>query len=108
MSLTYHQTVTYMLLPRWVNKAKNGVSNIVNDVKYRLRRIANSITVEDMEKAIYDLTSWEFFKDKLKSWFNSKFESHAPSLMEYLKTPLIYFTILRKNKKPLALRVETF
>ena len=88
MSLTYRQTVTYMLLSRWVNKAKNGVSNIVDGVKYRLRRIANSITVEDMEKAIYDLTSWEFFKDKLKSWFNGKFESHAPSLMEYLKLRL--------------------
>ena len=38
---------------RWVNKKSNDVFMIADNVKCRLRRIANSQTVDDCEKAIW-------------------------------------------------------
>ena len=48
---------------RWVNKAKNGVSHIVDDVKCRLRRIAHSDNINELHVALDDLRNWEFFKE---------------------------------------------
>ena len=55
---------------RWVNKKSNGVFMIAEEVKCRLRRIANSHTIAECQKAISDFRSWEHFnKGRLADWF---------------------------------------
>ena len=66
-----HILVIFIIFHRWISKSKNGVANIADDVKCRIRRIANSLTIEDMAKSIDDLKSWQFFNGKLKMWFES-------------------------------------
>jgi hypothetical protein len=57
---------------RWVNKRDNGVYNIADDVLRRLRRIANSNNIEEVQKAVSDLRSWEIFStSKLEDYFNN-------------------------------------
>ena len=51
---------------------KNGVANIADDVKSRLRRIAHSVNIFEMNVAIKDLQEWECYNGKLKLWFESK------------------------------------
>ena len=55
---------------RWVNKRNSHVFMIADDVKKRLRRIANSRTVEECKKAVHDFRSWEFFRGQLVNYFN--------------------------------------
>ena len=43
---------------------------IADDVKKRLRRIADSRTVEECKKAIYDFRSWEFIRGQVAYYFN--------------------------------------
>ena len=52
-----------------MTKHQNGVSNVLDIVKAWLRRIANSINLEELKKSVKSLKEWEFFGKKLKSWF---------------------------------------
>ena len=52
-------------------KSDNGVANTANDVKCRLRRIANSLTKEDALNTVNDFRNWDRFKGKLRNWLNS-------------------------------------
>ena len=54
---------------RWIIKIKHGVSNIADEVKARIRRIANSPTIDLACQAITDHQEWDRYNDKLKSWF---------------------------------------
>ena len=53
---------------RWINKVKNSVSHIADDVKCRLLRIAHSNNINELHAALDDLRNWEFFQGKLKAW----------------------------------------
>ena len=44
--------------------------NIADDVKSRLRGIANSLTKKDALNAVNDFRNWGHFKAKLRNWFN--------------------------------------
>ena len=59
---------------RWVNKKNNGVYHIADEVKCRLRRIANSVTVEEANESIQSLESWENFTDPLKKYFKNTWQ----------------------------------
>ena len=61
--------VFYILILRWLSKAVNGVSNVADDVKARVRRVAQSTTEEAATKALSDLRSWDRYNGKLKRWF---------------------------------------
>ena len=52
-----------------MTKHENGVSNVLHIVKARLRRIANSIDLEELKETVKSLKEWEFYGKKLKSWF---------------------------------------
>ena len=54
---------------RWITKSEHAVSNIADEVKARIRRIANSPTIDLASQAITDFHEWDRYKDKLKSWF---------------------------------------
>ena len=54
---------------RWITKSEHGVSNIADEVKARIRRIANSSTTDLASQAITDFQEWDRYNDKLKSWF---------------------------------------
>ena len=54
---------------RWITKSEHGVSNIADEVKARIRRIANSPTTDLVSEAITDFQEWDRYNDKLKSWF---------------------------------------
>ena len=58
---------------RWITKSEHGVSNIADEVKARIRRIANSPTIDLASQAITDLQEWDQYNDKLKSWFEGIF-----------------------------------
>ena len=55
---------------RWVNKRTNNVFMIADDVKRRLRRIANSRTVAECSLAVNDLRTWDHFNTQLANYFN--------------------------------------
>ena len=59
---------------RWVNKAKNGVSHVADDVKCRVRRIAYSNNVTDHQQLMIFETGG-FFQGKLKASIESLPES---------------------------------
>ena len=52
-----------------MTKHENGVSNVLHIVKARLRRIANSVDLEELKETVKSLKEWEFYGKKLKSWF---------------------------------------
>ena len=52
-----------------MTKHKNGVSNVLYIEKARLRKIANSIDLEELKESVKSLKEWEFYGKKLKSWF---------------------------------------
>ena len=54
---------------RWITKSEHGVSNIADELKARIRRIANSPTTGLASQAIADFQEWDRYNDKLKSWF---------------------------------------
>ena len=54
---------------RWITKSKHGVSNIADEVKARIQRIANSPTDDLACHAITDFQEWDRYNDKKKSWF---------------------------------------
>ena len=56
---------------KWITKSEHGVSNIADEVKARIRRIANSPTTDLASQAITDLQEWDRYNDKLKSWFEN-------------------------------------
>ena len=47
---------------RWVTKHENGVSNVVDIVKARLRRIAKSIDLEELKELVKSLKEREFYE----------------------------------------------
>ena len=53
---------------RWVAKHENGVSNVVDIVKARLRRIANSIDLEEVKESVKSLKEWEFYGKNVKTF----------------------------------------
>ena len=54
---------------RWVNKKENHVFMFCDEVKCRLRRIANALTVDDCHHSVNEMKSWERYHGKLASWF---------------------------------------
>ena len=52
-----------------MTKHENGVSNVLDIVKARLRRIANSSDLEELKESVKSLKEWEFYGKKLKSCF---------------------------------------
>ena len=54
---------------RYAHKKDNGVANIAGDVLFRLRRIAHSLKVSDVQSSVKDFKEWEMHKGKLKNWF---------------------------------------
>ena len=52
-----------------MTKHENGVSNVLDILKARLRRIANSSDLEELKESVKSLKEWEFYGKKLKSWF---------------------------------------
>ena len=46
------------------------MTNIADDVKGRLRRIATLLNREDALNAVNDLRNWDHFKGELRNWFN--------------------------------------
>ena len=38
-------------------------------VATRLRRIANSVTMKEIEESLHDLRVWSRYKGRLKAWF---------------------------------------
>ncbi|XP_065665969.1 uncharacterized protein LOC136087358 isoform X2 [Hydra vulgaris] len=58
---------------RWLSKTTNGCSNVKDDVKVKLREIANAKTIDDCKKAIQNL-------EESLEWRNN------PKLVEYLKS----------------------
>ena len=52
-----------------MTRHENGVSNVLDIVRARLRRIANSIDLEELKESVKSLKEWEFYGKKLKSWF---------------------------------------
>ena len=45
---------------------ENGVSNVLDIVKARLRRIANSIDLEEVKESDKSLKEWEFYGKNVK------------------------------------------
>ena len=59
--------VHYILILRLLSKAaENGVSNVADDVKAHVRRIAQSTTEEAATKALAYLISWDRYNGNLK------------------------------------------
>ena len=52
-----------------MTKHENGVSNVLDILKARLRRITNSSDLEELKESVKSLKEWEFYGKKLKSWF---------------------------------------
>ena len=52
-----------------MNKSSHNVTKIADDVKARLRRIAHSITEEQLNEAVASFKSWEHYEGQLKKWF---------------------------------------
>ena len=52
-----------------MTKHENGVSNVLDIVKARLRKIANRIYLEELKESVKSLKEWELYVKKLKSWF---------------------------------------
>ena len=48
------------------------MTNIADDVKCRLHRVANSLTNENALNAANYFRNWDHFKGKLRNWFNGK------------------------------------
>ena len=44
---------------RWITKSEHGVSNIADEAKARILRIANSPTIDLAFQAITDLQEWD-------------------------------------------------
>ena len=47
-------------------KHENGVSDVLDIGKARLRRKANSIDLEELKKSVKSLKEWEFYGKKIK------------------------------------------
>ena len=44
---------------RWITKSEHGVSNIADEVKARIRRIANLPTIDLASQGITELQEWD-------------------------------------------------
>ena len=49
----------WMYYFRWITKSEHGVSNIADEAKARILRIANSPTIDLAFQAITDLQEWD-------------------------------------------------
>ena len=54
---------------RWIMKAENGVSNIADEVKLKLRSIANSTSHEEAKASVEEFLDWKNCRGKLRTWF---------------------------------------
>ena len=54
---------------RWTVKKENGVADIADIVVARLRRLANSVSENEIQESLKDFCSWGRYKGKLKAWF---------------------------------------
>ena len=76
VSLVFNLTQIYILIYHilnfsWIAKSEHGVANIADLVKARLRRIAHSVTQEQVRDAVDDFRKWESYRGKLAKWFES-------------------------------------
>ena len=67
---------------RWMTKSEHGVSNIADEMKARIRRIANSLTIDLGSQAITDVQEWGRHNDKLKTWFEGILPSNHFFLLQ--------------------------
>ena len=49
-------------------KKEHGVADMADVVATRLRRIANSVTMKEIEESLHDLRVWSRYKGRLKAW----------------------------------------
>ena len=56
---------------KYAHKKDNGVANTAGDVLCRLRRIAHSLKVSDVQTSVKDFEDWEMCKGKVKNWYES-------------------------------------
>ena len=66
--MSHYCVVSYLNSYKCVNKAKNGFSNIADDVKCRLRRMEHSNNKKELNEAIDELRNWKLYQEKLKTW----------------------------------------
>ena len=52
---------------RWMSKADHGISIYAEEVKFRLRRIANSLNKEELRTALAVFYNWEKYTERLGS-----------------------------------------
>ena len=55
---------------RWISKSENGVTNIAEQVKVYLRKIAHAINEIKCNEAVSEFLKWEFCSGKLLQWFH--------------------------------------
>ena len=51
------------------SEERTRVADIADVVVTRIRRIANSVTVKEMEQSLHNLRVWSRYKGRLKAWF---------------------------------------
>ena len=50
-------------------KKDNGMDNITGGFLCRLRRIAHSLKVSDVQTSVIDFKEWKMYRGKLNNWF---------------------------------------
>ena len=67
---------------RWMTKSEHGVSNIADEMKARIRQIANTPTIDFISQAITDVQEWGRHSNKLKTWFEGMLPSNHFFLLQ--------------------------
>lgn len=77
--------MSYLNSYSWVNKANNIFSSVVDDVEYRLDRIAHSNTKKELHEIIHDLRNSELYHEKPKTWVERMSSKADPITLLRLK-----------------------
>ena len=83
--LKHFYIVSYLNSYSWVNKANNIFSSVVDDVEYRLDRIAHSNTKKELHEIIHDLRNSELYHEKPKTWVERMSSKADPITLLRLK-----------------------
>ena len=51
------------------SEERTRVADIADVVVTRIRRVANSVTVKEIEQSLHNLRVWSRYKGRLKAWF---------------------------------------
>ena len=51
------------------SEERTRIADIADVVVTRIRRIANSVTVKEIEQSLHNLRVWSRYKGRLKAWF---------------------------------------